>query len=160
MDAPTISVVSYGHTLDSSVTSCGHPPRVSVPLIARILKKKLKMRTKKYFFTISTMLILLLRVFYIIYVKKSIHVVPLKTSHLLQSSPQIQLMLTSVKRQTICSRMTIFWISCLCIKDFVNIRLFQVMKLIQIKRRKSFQNSILIFFIQALLNRRMSRPAW
>ena len=44
-----ISVASYGHTLDSSVTSCGHPPRV---LIARILKKKLKMRTKKIFFTI------------------------------------------------------------------------------------------------------------
>ena len=45
-----ISVASYGHTLDSSVTSCGHPPRVSVPLIARILKKKLKVRTKKNIF--------------------------------------------------------------------------------------------------------------
>ena len=73
-----ISVSSYGHTLDSSVTSCGHPPRVSVPLIARILKKKLKMRTKKIFFTIFTMLILFLGVFYIIYVKISLHVtVPL-----------------------------------------------------------------------------------
>ena len=46
MDTPIISVASYGHTLDSSVTNCGQPPRVSVPLIARILKKKLKMREK------------------------------------------------------------------------------------------------------------------
>ena len=45
-----ISVASYGHPLDSSVTSCGHPPSVSVLSIARILKKKLKMRTKKIFF--------------------------------------------------------------------------------------------------------------
>ena len=64
-----ISVASYGHTLDSSVTSCGHPPRVSVPLIARILKKKLKMRTKKIFFTIFTMLIMFSGVFYVINVK-------------------------------------------------------------------------------------------
>ena len=42
MDTPTISVKSYGNPLDSSMTSCGHPPRVSVPLIARILKKKVK----------------------------------------------------------------------------------------------------------------------
>ena len=50
MDTPTISVASYGQTLDSSVTSCGHAPRVSVPLITRILKKKLKIRTKTIFF--------------------------------------------------------------------------------------------------------------
>ena len=78
MDTPTISAASYGHTLDSSVTSCGHPPKVSVPLIARILKKKLKMRMKKIFFTIFTMLILFLRDVYIVYVKISLHVtVPL-----------------------------------------------------------------------------------
>ena len=57
MDTPTIFVTSYGHPLDSSVTRCGHPPRVSVPLIARIFKKKLRMRTKTIFFTIFTMLI-------------------------------------------------------------------------------------------------------
>ena len=74
-----ISVTSYGHPLDSSVTSYGHPPKVSVPLIARILKKNLKMGTKKIFFTIFTMLILFLRVFYAIYVKISLHVtVPLR----------------------------------------------------------------------------------
>jgi len=64
MDTPKISVASYGHTLDGSVTGCGRPPRVSVPLIARILKRKLKMRTKKIFFTLF---ILFLRVFYAIY---------------------------------------------------------------------------------------------
>ena len=68
-----ISVTSYGHPLDSSVTSCGHPPRVSVPLIVRILKKKLKMRLKIIFFTIFTMLIVFLRVFHVIYVKISLH---------------------------------------------------------------------------------------
>ena len=79
MDTPTISVTSYGHPLDSSVTSCGHPPRVSVPLIARILKKKLKMRLKMIFFTIFTMLIMFLRVFHVTYVKISLHVtVPLR----------------------------------------------------------------------------------
>ena len=47
-----------------------------MPLIARILKKTLKMRTKKIFITIFTMLILFLRV---IYVKISLHVtVPLR----------------------------------------------------------------------------------
>ena len=57
MDTPTISLTTYGHSLNSSVTSCGHPPRVSVPLIQRILKKKLKVRTKTIYFTIFTMLI-------------------------------------------------------------------------------------------------------
>ena len=42
MDTPTISVTSYGHSLDSSVTIYGHSPRLSVTLIARILKKKTK----------------------------------------------------------------------------------------------------------------------
>ena len=51
-----------------------------MPLIARILKKKLKIRTKKIFFTIFTMLILFLGVFYLIYIKMSLHVtVPLRT---------------------------------------------------------------------------------
>ena len=78
MDTPTVSVTGYGHPLDRSMTSFGHPPRVSVPIIARILKKKLKMRVKKIFFTIFTMLILFLGFFYVIYVKISLHVtVPL-----------------------------------------------------------------------------------
>ena len=50
MDTPTISVTSYGHSLNSSVTSYGHSPRLLVTLIARILKKKLKMKTKMMFF--------------------------------------------------------------------------------------------------------------
>ena len=96
---PGASVLSLGHTPISSVTSYGHsydlsdklwassryfsdklwtPPRVSVPLIARVLKKKLKMRTKNIFFKIFTMLILFLRVSHVIYVKLSLHVtVPL-----------------------------------------------------------------------------------
>ena len=79
VDTPAISVTSCGHPLDSSVTSCGHPPGVSVSLIARILKKKLKMRMKTTFFTIFTILIVFLRVFYVIYVKMSFHViVPLR----------------------------------------------------------------------------------
>ena len=41
--SPMISVTCYGHSLDSSVTSYGHSPRLLVTLIARILKKKLKM---------------------------------------------------------------------------------------------------------------------
>ena len=65
MHNPTISATSYGHTLNSSVTSCGHPHRVSVPLTLFYLgglggggakchrfwisKKKLKMRRKKMF---------------------------------------------------------------------------------------------------------------
>ena len=49
-----------------------------MPLIARILKKKLKMRLKMIFFTIFTMLIMFLRVFHVTYVKISLHVtVPL-----------------------------------------------------------------------------------
>ena len=78
MDTPTISVTSYGHSLDSSVTIYGHSPRLSVTLIARILKKKLKMKTKMMFFRIFTMLIMFLRVFYVINVKMGLHVtVPL-----------------------------------------------------------------------------------
>ena len=78
-----ISVTSYGHNLNSSVTSCGPPPRVSVPLIARILKKNLKMRTKTLFFTIFTMLIVFMRVFDVIYVNISLHVtVPLRYSEM------------------------------------------------------------------------------
>ena len=70
MDTPTISVTSYGHSL-----------RLSVPLIARILKKKIKMRMKMMFFTIFTMLIVILRDFYVIYVKMSLHVtVPLSVT--------------------------------------------------------------------------------
>ena len=81
MDTPTISVTSYGHSLDSSVTIYGHSPRLSVTLIARILKKKLKMKTKMMFFRIFTMLIMFLRVFYVIYVKMGLHVtVPLNKS--------------------------------------------------------------------------------
>ena len=75
MDTPAISVTSCGHPLDSSVTSCGHPPGVSVSLIARILKIKLKMRMQMTFLTIFTMLIVLQRVFYLIYVKMSFHVI-------------------------------------------------------------------------------------
>ena len=78
MDTPKISATSYGHSFDSSVTSYGHSPRLSVTLIARILKKKLKMKTKMMFFRIFTMLIMVLRVFYVIYVKMGLHVtVPL-----------------------------------------------------------------------------------
>ena len=87
-----ISVASYGHTLDSSVTSFGHPPRVSVPLIARIFKTKVKNEDENNIFTIFTMLIV-----FIIYVKISLHVtVPSSdnclfslcpTSHLLPSHP-------------------------------------------------------------------------
>ena len=78
-----ISVTSYGHNLNSSVTSCGPLLRVSVPLIARILKKNLKMRTKTLFFTIFTMLIVFMRVFDVIYVNISLHVtVPLRYSEM------------------------------------------------------------------------------
>ena len=63
MDTPTISVTSCGHSLNSSVTSYGHSPWVSVTLIARILKKKLKMRTKMMIFTTFAMLIVILRFF-------------------------------------------------------------------------------------------------
>ena len=79
MDTPTISVTSCGHSLNSSVTSYGHSPWVSVTLIARILKKKLKMRIKMIFFTTFTMLIVILRVFWVIYVKMGLYVtVPLR----------------------------------------------------------------------------------
>ena len=80
-----ISVISYGHPLDSSVTSCGHPLRVSVPLIARILKKKLKMRLKMIFFTIFTMLIKFLRGFHVTYVNISLQV----TVPLISNSPTV-----------------------------------------------------------------------
>ena len=72
--SPMISVTSYGHSLDSSVTSYGHSPRLSVTLIARILKKKLKMKMKIIIFTIFTMLIVFLKVFYVIYVNMVLHV--------------------------------------------------------------------------------------
>ena len=49
MDTPTISMTSCGHSLNSSVTSYGHSPRVSVALIGRISKKKLKLRMKQFF---------------------------------------------------------------------------------------------------------------
>ena len=77
-------MASYGHPLDSSVTRCGHPHRVSVPMIARILKKKLKIRLKMIFFIIFTMLIMFLRGFHVTYVKISLHVtVPLSTAILI-----------------------------------------------------------------------------
>ena len=83
-----VSVPNLGHTprssvispLDSSATSCGCPLRVSVPLIARILKKKLKMRLKMIFFTIFTIIIMFLRGFHVTYVKTSLNVsVPLSS---------------------------------------------------------------------------------
>ena len=68
MDTPTISVTSYGHSLDRLVTSCRHPSRVSVLLIVRFFLEKVKNEDKTIFFTIFTMLIVFLRV-YVIYVK-------------------------------------------------------------------------------------------
>ena len=70
-----ISVTSYGHPTQNSVTSYGHPTLISVTIGTRILKLKLKMKVKMKFFTIFTMLIMILRSLYTIYVEISFQLI-------------------------------------------------------------------------------------
>ena len=73
-----ISVTCYGHPTQNSVTSYGHPSLISVTIGTRILKLKLKRRLKIKFFTNFTVLIMILRSFYTIYVEISVHwIIPL-----------------------------------------------------------------------------------
>ena len=76
-----ISMTSLGHTNLISMTNLGLPNLVSVTIGTRIFKKKFKKRDEKIFFKIFTMFIVILRCFYIIYVKMSYQCrVPLRES--------------------------------------------------------------------------------
>ena len=66
-----ISMTSLGLPNLISMTSLGLPNLVSVTIGTRIFKKKFKKGTKTNFFKIFTMFIVILRCFYIIYVKMS-----------------------------------------------------------------------------------------
>ena len=66
-----ISMTSLGLPNLVSMTSLGLPNLVSVTIGTRIFKKKFKKGTKTNFFKIFTMFIVILRCFYIIYVKMS-----------------------------------------------------------------------------------------
>ena len=77
---PIATEISVGHPSHISVTSYGHPKQNSVTIGMRILLK-LKMREKMKFFTIFTMLIVILRSFYIIYAEISCHLIVPLTSN-------------------------------------------------------------------------------
>ena len=70
-DPHLVSVTSYSLPVQISMTSLGLPNLVSVTIGTKIFKKKFKKGTKANFFKIFTMYIVILRYFYIIYVKMS-----------------------------------------------------------------------------------------